>query len=107
MLVLGWALLLPGMLSVALLLTDSCSVAMPSLLALTVMLPLTVAPAATVPRVIVTVWPDWVKVAAPKFTDWRKTMPGSTSVRVTFRASLGPLFVTLMLYVKVLPSTPL
>src|SRR5436190_11819106 len=96
--VLGWALSLPGTLSVALLLTESCSVAAPSLFALTTMLPLTAAPAATVPRWTVTVWPDWLKLAPPKpLTDWRETMAGSTSVRSTFWASLGPLLVTLML----------
>ena len=82
--------------SAVVVLTVAVSVSEPSSVAVTTIVPVTVAPAATVPRLAVTVLPVLLVVPWLKLAETKATPAGSVSVIVTAWASLGPLLVTVM-----------
>jgi hypothetical protein len=90
----------------------------PALVTVTTMLILTVAPAATVPRLhVTTVTPEHKAVlcarglarealsTVPKVADTKLTPAGSVSVRITPEASEDPVLVSATLKVVLLPTT--
>jgi len=98
------AVLLPGTGSVVVLETDAVLAIVPGWDGVTVIVTVAVAPAATAPRLQVTVaTPEQVPTLVDD--DPKLTPAGSVSVTVTVPAALGPLLLTVRVYVSGLPAS--
>ncbi len=71
----------------------------------TTMVTVLLAPLANVPRLHVTVPLPFVQVGLPGVTDTKFTPTGNASVMVTPVAVFGPLLVTVMVYVRLFPTS--
>jgi hypothetical protein len=84
------------------LLTDALSYTAPDVVHLTLIVTVALPPARSVPTLQLSVEPASVQ---PDELDTKVAPAGSVSVTTTFVAASGPLSVTVMLYVAVLPDT--